>query len=58
VGALPQRRRHPEFNMGRDNRVARKQLQLKSRGTCDKFIRKPIKIKEQLHSRTKNYSAG
>jgi hypothetical protein len=46
---------HLEFNMGRDNGVARKQLQLqlKIEGTCDKTIRKPIEIKEQLHPRTK-----
>jgi hypothetical protein len=41
-----------------DNRVARRQLQLKIEGTSDKFIRKLIEIKdnywkEQLHSRTK-----
>jgi hypothetical protein len=55
---IPQRRMRPEFNMGRDNRVARKQLQPKTEGTSDKFIRKLLKIKdedlkEQLHSRTK-----
>jgi hypothetical protein len=47
-----------EFNKGRDNRVVRKQLQPKIEGTSDKFIRKPIEIKdqelkEQLHSKAK-----
>jgi hypothetical protein len=55
---MPQSKMHPEFNMGSDNRVARKQLQLKIQGTSDKCIRKHIEIKnqdrkEQLHSRTK-----
>jgi hypothetical protein len=53
-----QRRMGPEFNMGRDNQVARNQLQLKIEGTSDKIIRKLIEIKdkdlkEQLHSRMK-----
>jgi hypothetical protein len=56
---MRQRRVHPEFNMGRDNRVARKQLQMKIEGTSDKIIKKPTEIKgedlkEQLHSRTKS----
>jgi hypothetical protein len=42
---MPQRRKHSEFNMGRDNRVARKQLQLKIEGTSDKFIREHIEIR-------------
>jgi hypothetical protein len=47
-----------KFNLGRDNRVARKQLQPKSQRTTDKFVREPIEIKdnyrkEQLHSRSK-----
>jgi hypothetical protein len=55
---FPQRRMEPEFNMGRDNQVAIKQLQPKSQRTSDKIIRKPIEIKDQdlkkqLHSRTK-----
>jgi hypothetical protein len=48
---------------GRDNRVARKQMQPKIEGTSDKIIRKLIEIKdnyrkEQLHPRTKKYSTG
>jgi hypothetical protein len=39
---IPQRKMHPEFNIGIDNRVARKQLQLKIQGTSDNIIRKPI----------------
>jgi hypothetical protein len=44
--------------MGRDNPVARQQLQLKILGTTDIFVREPIEIKwkylkEQLHSRSK-----
>jgi hypothetical protein len=54
----PQSKMHLKFNMGRDNRVARKQLQLKIRGTSDKIIRKHIEmmgqnLKEQFHSRMK-----
>jgi Mg2+ and Co2+ transporter CorA len=43
---MPQSKMHLEFNMGRDNRVARKQLQPKSQRTTDKFIREPIEIKD------------
>jgi hypothetical protein len=55
---MPQNKMHLEFNMGRENRLARRQLQLKSQRTSDKIIRKLIKLKgkdlkEQLHSRTK-----
>jgi hypothetical protein len=44
--------------MGRDNRVAKKQLQPKSQRTTDKIIKEPIEIKdnyrkEQLPSRSK-----
>jgi uncharacterized protein YrzB (UPF0473 family) len=34
--------------MGRDNAVIRKQIQLKNQNTSDKFIRKLIKIKENI----------
>jgi hypothetical protein len=49
---------HLKFNMGRNNRVVRKQLQLKSQRTSDKIIRKLIEIKDQdlkkqLHFRMK-----
>jgi hypothetical protein len=44
---IPQRRMCPEFNMGRDSRVARKQLQPKVEGTSDKIIRKLIEIKDK-----------
>jgi hypothetical protein len=50
---MPQSKMHLECNMGRDNRVARKQLQPKSQRTTDKIIREPIEIKEQLPSRSK-----
>jgi hypothetical protein len=55
---MPQSKMHLKFNMGRDNRVARKQLQPKRLRTSDKIIRKHIEIKDQdlkkqLHSRTK-----
>jgi hypothetical protein len=60
---MPQSRMHLEFNMGRDNRVARKQQQLKSQRTSDNIIRKLIEIKdnyrkEQLHPRMKKHSTG
>jgi hypothetical protein len=34
--------------MGRDNAVIRKQIQLKTQNTSDKFIRKLIEIKENV----------
>jgi hypothetical protein len=36
---------HAEFNIGRDNRGARKQLQPTKEGTSDRIIRKPIETK-------------
>jgi hypothetical protein len=42
---MPQSKMHLKFNMGRDNRLARKQLQLKSQRTSDKIIRKLIDMK-------------
>jgi hypothetical protein len=55
---MPQSKMCLKFNMGRDKRLARKQLQLKIQGISDKISRKPIEmkdqdLKEQLHSRTK-----
>jgi hypothetical protein len=34
--------------MGRDNEVIGKQVQFKNQKTSDKFIRKPIEIKENI----------
>jgi hypothetical protein len=42
---IPQRRMCPELNMGRDNRVMRKQLTLTKERTSDLIIRKPIATK-------------
>jgi hypothetical protein len=39
---------HLKFNMGRDNAVIKKQIQLKNQNTSDKFIRKLIEIKENI----------
>jgi hypothetical protein len=52
---------HLEYNMGRDDRLARKQIQPKSQRTSDKINRKLIEIKdnyrkEQLHPRAKKHS--
>jgi hypothetical protein len=60
---MPQSKMHLGFNMGSDNRLARKQIQRKSQRTSDKIIRKLIEIKdnyrkEQLHPRTKKHSTG
>jgi hypothetical protein len=60
---MPHSRMHLQFNMGRDNRVARQRLQLKSQGTSANIIRKLVEIrdnyrKEQLHPRTKKHSTG
>jgi hypothetical protein len=60
---MPQSKMHLEFNMRRDHRLARKQIQPKSQRTSDKIIRKLIEIndncrKEQLHPRTKKYLTG
>jgi hypothetical protein len=60
----PQSGMHLEFNMGRDNRVARKQLQAKSQRISDKIFRKFIEIKdnywkELLHpKKKKKHSTG
>jgi hypothetical protein len=55
---MPQSKMHLKFNMGKEKRIARKQLQLKIQGTSDRIIRKLIEIKDQglkgqLHSRKK-----
>jgi hypothetical protein len=60
---MPQSRMHLRFNMGRDNRVARKQIQPKRQRTTEKIIKKLIEIKdnyrkEQLHPRMKKHSTG
>jgi hypothetical protein len=45
---IPQERICPEFNIGKDNRVVKKQLQPKVERTSDKFIKKFIEIKENI----------
>jgi hypothetical protein len=44
---IPQRRMHPEFNMGRESRVAGKQLQPKVEGTSENIIREHIGKKKR-----------
>jgi hypothetical protein len=47
--------------MGRDNEVIGKQVQLKNQKTSDKFIRKPIEIKENIlgcHTKAEGYKTS
>jgi hypothetical protein len=45
ASVTPQRRMRPEFNIGTDDRVSRKQLKLTIERTSNRIIRKPIKTK-------------